>query len=965
MSSIFISYSRKDREAALRIRGALGSLDRDVWIDLEDIPPSAKWWAEIIGAIESADAFVFLLSPDSAASPVCGDELAHAIRSHKRLVPVLVRDTPPASVAKDVASLNWLLMRSGDDFETAISSLVKAIDTDLDWVRMHSRLLVRASEWEHGQQDDSFLLRGSDLDVAQRWLAQATGKEPQPAPLHQSYLLASQQAQTREIERLRGLYNNALARQLAAQAALLMRETDTQLDRATLLAVESMKRVPNAEADAVLRRSLRLRAHEIARWTQQGDARLLEVSPNRRLVATCGDSDEVVVRTTADYSVVARGKAGGGLAAIAFVPGRDAIVLADFSAIYRFDLQSNAATVIGSHDGGVRGVLPIPGASQTVLSMGATAVHCHALDGSGVRWSVPLPEGVESWTAATNADGSVVALGASDCIVRVVDGATGAVHHELAHDTERPDFRLQRGASDAGISGLAFLDDHRLASAGLDGTVRLWDLTTGADRGLGRHQRDVLCLAASLNHDRPFIVSGSMDRTLRVWHPEREELLATLEHQAAVTSAAWSEDARWLATACGDGTARLWEIDDRGQAVERSRNVHSEWAERIVMADVPISSASDGTVVAWRIGEPDWRGRRHDYPIRQAVPSHDGAHLAAFIDDPTQILYKTADFTWRRLEHPTFVDRLWFTRDGAILTTCWDGQVREFDLETLTLRSTLLHSARVWSAALSADERWVATAVEQVHGASVWARGAAAPAAFLPQTHQVRHMEFSPDSTLLVVPCDDGSVSVWRWAESAQSWRSSHDGVAWWAGFDPSGTVAASAGEDGMVFVHDAVSGNRQQTLAHGCPLSAFAFSPDGRWLAVVPSFEGPHQIHVWDWREGQTIARFGHDDHVHSIDWSADSTLLATASQDGRVRVFDIPNRRERLRLAYEDICITARFVPATQELLSTSYDGSLQLSIVDPQTLVARALARVPRRLTEAEWRRYLPDEPVEHPG
>lgn len=39
--------------------------------------------------------------------------------------------------------------RESDDFDSAVGSLIEALDTDLDWVRAHTRLLVRANEWDN------------------------------------------------------------------------------------------------------------------------------------------------------------------------------------------------------------------------------------------------------------------------------------------------------------------------------------------------------------------------------------------------------------------------------------------------------------------------------------------------------------------------------------------------------------------------------------------------------------------------------------------------------------------------------------------------------------------------------------------------------------------------------------------------------------------------------------------------
>ena len=93
VADVFLSYSRRDREVALRLHAALVERGKDVWIDEEDIPPTARWRDDVREAIEAADSFVFLISPDSAASLECARELEHAEALSKRVIGVLVRAT--------------------------------------------------------------------------------------------------------------------------------------------------------------------------------------------------------------------------------------------------------------------------------------------------------------------------------------------------------------------------------------------------------------------------------------------------------------------------------------------------------------------------------------------------------------------------------------------------------------------------------------------------------------------------------------------------------------------------------------------------------------------------------------------------------------------------------------------------------------------------------------------------------
>ncbi|HEY9298606.1 MAG TPA: toll/interleukin-1 receptor domain-containing protein, partial [Phormidium sp.] len=163
MTDIFISYSRKDKDFVKSLHQTFIKLQHDVWVDWEDIPLTADWKQEIFTGIEGTDNFIFILSPDSIKSQYCGEELEYAIKNHKRLIPVVYRDVNPQDVHPTLAALNWIFIRNDDDFHSNFQKLLETIDTDLDHVRIHTRLLKRAIEWDSKKRDSSFLLRGTDL----------------------------------------------------------------------------------------------------------------------------------------------------------------------------------------------------------------------------------------------------------------------------------------------------------------------------------------------------------------------------------------------------------------------------------------------------------------------------------------------------------------------------------------------------------------------------------------------------------------------------------------------------------------------------------------------------------------------------------------------------------------------------------------------------------------------------------
>jgi hypothetical protein len=170
-ADVFVSYARADRGVVERLTRALEARGRTSWVDWEGIPPSAEWMHEISEAIAASDTVIFVLSPDSAGSSVCAEELDSAVAANKRILPVVVRDVVVDEVPHELAKRNWLFLRQGDDFDRGLDLLIETLDTDLDAVRSHTQLLVKARDWEQAGKTAARLLRGADLTDAERWIS--------------------------------------------------------------------------------------------------------------------------------------------------------------------------------------------------------------------------------------------------------------------------------------------------------------------------------------------------------------------------------------------------------------------------------------------------------------------------------------------------------------------------------------------------------------------------------------------------------------------------------------------------------------------------------------------------------------------------------------------------------------------------------------------------------------------------
>lgn len=94
MGKVFISYSRRDTETVEKIITELEAAGIEVWIDREAIKPGQQWRKQIVEGIDTADAFILNLSPNSAASENVLKELNLAEEALEPFIlPVMLTET--------------------------------------------------------------------------------------------------------------------------------------------------------------------------------------------------------------------------------------------------------------------------------------------------------------------------------------------------------------------------------------------------------------------------------------------------------------------------------------------------------------------------------------------------------------------------------------------------------------------------------------------------------------------------------------------------------------------------------------------------------------------------------------------------------------------------------------------------------------------------------------------------------
>lgn len=253
MSDAFISYSRNNREVAKKLVEVMEQKGTFPWIDWQGIfTAEPNFWHTIETAIAEANAFVFLMSPDSWKSIYCNLEIAHALELKKRIIPVSVSETDDGDIReyfasqrpsdyssaeklldgkaplklfednwKAIGDIHWLTLTSKQDNieendaklqkapEKIVAELQKALERDFEYVEKHTRYLTRAQQWEKEEKSPHLLLIGKSVDEAREWLKKGeelkkkqeetrTNRDqpsnPIPIQLHHEFIDASKRA---------------------------------------------------------------------------------------------------------------------------------------------------------------------------------------------------------------------------------------------------------------------------------------------------------------------------------------------------------------------------------------------------------------------------------------------------------------------------------------------------------------------------------------------------------------------------------------------------------------------------------------------------------------------------------------------------------------------------------------------------------------------------------------------------
>jgi WD40 repeat protein/serine/threonine protein kinase len=771
-------------------------------------------------------------------------------------------------------------------------------------VRMQRQLAQMADEWRASNQDSSFLLRGSRLEMFEGWMASTTlAIAPQERDFletslaeraHRDAEQRNQKAREASLEQrarriLQGLVVVFLIAAVVSGGLALW--ANNQRQEADL----AREAESAARHDALQQASIGLAA--------QAQLELEQGLPERGVLLALEALEEYPYTWQAERALFA-----------AVTQNRLARVLKGHTAWVNFVAWSPDGTrlLTTSDDGTARVWDTQTGAELLVLS----------------EYTAEVAEG--KWSS----DGLQIAIASLDGTANVWDASTGDVILTLVHP--------------APVLSIAWSPDRtRIAIACLDNTAVIWDAQTGGQLAvLSAHTGPLE--RADWSPDGTRLATTGKDGTTRIWDATTFEELYTLDGAMHLfgTSTMWSPDGTRLVTASVDGSAALiWDANTGTELftlpAEQPRTVYAAiWSpdgSRLLVVTLG-NQQVDGVVSIWdtSTGEKLFRLQKPGVGgwLRSAW-SPDGTRVAVNQEMGETTIWDVVNgqeaFT---LRHPSIPWGIDWSPDGKLVAIGYDtGEVLLWDATDLALLSLPAQDPRIrgWSP----DSQYLLRA--DWGGPLIIADGVTGAEVMTIPTTELYWASWSPDGKWIGTGHIDGSARIWNAASGdkvllVEIGEETEVSGPFWSPDSQQFSLTAN----GTAYVFD-LSGERLHTL--GNPEEGFMgpaiWSPDGTRIAAgrgagVGVRNG--LVEIWDAVTGEALLTVPTDGFVLGLDWSPNGTQLVVPSASGLVRIIDAQTGDTLLTYAGHLANVSvAQWSPDGTRIMSLGNNG---LRIWDPIT-------------------------------
>ncbi|MDJ0617576.1 MAG: TIR domain-containing protein [Calothrix sp. MO_192.B10] len=996
MTEVFLSYADEDRGTMEEIRRSLRREGITVWTNTTDIQTGEEFVEAINRGIEQADNVVYLLSPDSVNSTYCQQELDLAVSLNKRIIPILVRETEEMQVPSVLRYLHYIDLTDNlksDDYLVDESQLLKILYDDAAYYNEHKILLTKALKWQRQQNNPSILLRGYNLRSAQTWLEVAQKRTQHlPTPLQSEFINESHRQPPLESLDVFISYSRAdsdLARKL--NDSLQIQGKRTWFDQESIASGSDFQQ-------------------EINRGINACDNFLFILSPRSVNSPYCKDEVEYAASLNKRFVTVLHRQVNTNdlhpeLAKVQWIDfnGHEGDFNANFNQLVRtldtdrehvrshskwshrsleweYKDKSNDLLLRGSEFLIAQNWLQET--EQQKKKPAATALHYRFIEAS--QNAIELAEKEEKrrqtemlhlqeekrkeaearlaeqkksarrqklFLVATSI-GLVVAVvlatlakNAEEKAERAQEAQLNSVSRfslELSQENLKFDALLEAIRAGNQIRKLgkeASPENRSLILAAFQTTVYDRDGFTEQNR-FTKHKGTVFDVAWSPDGEK--IATASGDGTLRLWNLNGKEIKTIpISNKNEVYSVSFSPDGKTIAFASDDNTVKISSLQEEQPKIIGKHN-NLVWSVAWSPDGKTIASASeDNTVKLW-----DKQGKLlrtltgHQQGVRSVSFSRDGKTIATASEDGTIKLWNVNNgrelTTIRADKNNHKFYSVSFSPDGKIIASGSgnddnndnndNNTVRLWNKQGKLLKARKAHDALVWNVAWSPDGKIIASASDD-NTVKLWDKQGKLLQTLKGHHGSIKSVKFSPDGKKIATASEDNTVKIWRLSDNTlQRLKGDNEAQSWSVAWSPDGKTIASGRVDNTIKIWTKEGKWKfiPTKMEHEQAVSSVSFSPDGNTIA---SASKDNTIKLWN-KQGKELKTLeGHKKPVWSIAWSPDGNTIASGSGDNTIKLWNKQGKELKKLEGHKGTVWNIAWSPDGNTIASGSGDNTIKL--------------------------------------
>lgn len=473
-----------------------------------------------------------------------------------------------------------------------------------------------------------------------------------------------------------------------------------------------------------------------------------------------------------------------------------------------------------------------------------------------------------------------------------------------------------KGHLSAIVMGSITPDGNRAITASTDQTARVWDLATRSMiREYTGHTGPLYCMALSGNGR--VLATGAQDNSLRIWDvPQSTPLLSLAAHNATASGIAMTSDGRLLVTVGSDNKVRVWDTAALDAAAASGTAMDPNTLSKVLngheAAITAVAVRPDGSMIATAdvSGKILFWSPFLDQP-RGSVEGP-GVISLAFNGNTSQLFSCGIDGVVRQWEIPPTairqldplpqpILRLAVSKSQALaLVTTADQSSRLLQLDNgQVVREFPAAGSPVVVTAISPSNSVIAVGDSEGNVRVLNASSGEIQYVFKVPGGTVAGLVFHSDNQRVFTSGADGVIRLWKPMAPADPNAAaamptgSSDGFQW--AVNPAGSAPLASnsdassvftgGVDGKVRQVSSADGAVQKTFeGHTAAITDLAVSPNNQRLASVSR---DTTLRVWNVGDGNTAFEVKHPGPITTVSWSPDGLTLATAAEDGCVRLF------------------------------------------------------------------------------